>query len=160
MSKQPREWGTPLWRILHSIAENIGFQKSSMLATDEANETMFILKFVEDIMPCLLCRKHYRLWKQKHPPETMSQFRGDTLREYVQDWLFRLHEEVNHQRGLESGVTKTDLRALYKDIAIGDEWAVYLDKIKLSQEMGLMKPGALQNFNRHLVILRKLIGKI
>ena len=160
MSTQTRDWGAPLWRILHSMAENIGFQTVPMLATDEANEMIFVLKFTEDIMPCLLCRNHYRMWKKKHPVDGFAAYKGEILRLMVREWLYNLHEEINHDRGVVSNLRLEDLTELYKNVSIGDEWNTYLQKIKKSSEMGLMKPGALANFNRHLVILRKLTGKI
>lgn len=155
-----REWGTPLWEILHSMAENIGNQKSPLLAVDEANEIVFVLRFVEDIMPCALCRNHYRVWRQRFPLERLAKLRGEELRNEVRLWLYNLHENVNKDREVISNIVVEDLVTRYKGVDVGSQWDLYLQKIRTSKEMGLIKPGALQNFNRHLVILRKLTGKL
>lgn len=155
----PREWGTPLWKILHSITESLGNQKNAMLAADEAHEMVFLLRDLEKVMPCQLCRQHYNAWRKDHPLEQLAVLRGPTLREAVRKWLYELHENVNKDRKIVSNVTLEQIPDLYKQIDIRTEWGRFFELMKSSTEVGLVSQLVLQNFHRHLGILRKLLGR-
>lgn len=157
--KMPREWGPPLWKILHSLTESLGNQKNTVISTDEANEMVFLLRDLEKIMPCALCRKHYNAWRKEHPLEKLSQLRGPAFRDAVRRWLYDLHEDVNKDRGLSSEILIEQIPALYKEIDIRTEWAKFFEMMKHSTEVGLVSQTTLQNFHRHLGILRKLLGR-
>lgn len=157
MSSKP--WGTSLWKILHGIAECLGNQSVPMLATDEAHEIVFLLRDVEKIMPCQLCRKHYHAWRKDHPLEEIDRLRGYMLKTAVRQWLFDLHEEVNKSRGIESGLTVEQIPDVYKSVDFKQEWGDFFTKVKLSTEIGLVSQIVLQNFHRRLGLLRKLVGK-
>lgn len=157
--KMPREWGNPLWKILHSITESLGNQKNSIIATDEAHEIVFLLRDVEKIMPCALCRTHYNAWRKQHPLEQLSSLRGLALREGVRKWLYDLHENVNKDRKIVSGITLEQIPEIYAPIDIRTEWAKFFQLMKSSTESGLVSQTVLENFHRHLGILRKLLGR-
>lgn len=155
----PREWGPPLWNILHSLTESLGNQKNAIISTDEANEMVFLLRDVEKIMPCALCRNHYNAWRKQHPLEKIAALRGLALREAVRKWLYDLHENVNKDRKIESGITLDQIPTIYKSIDIRTEWAKFFELMKRSTEVGLVSQSVLENFHRHLGILRKLLGR-
>ncbi len=155
----PREWGPPLWKILHSITESLGNQKNAILATDEAHEMVFLLRDIEKVMPCQLCRQHYNAWRKDHPLEKLSPLRGPVLRETVRKWLYDLHETVNRDRGIQSNITLEQIPDLYKGVDIRTEWGKFFELMKGSTEVGLVSQIVLQNFHRHLGILRKLLGR-
>ena len=155
----PREWGNPLWKILHSITESLGNQKNSIIATDEAHEIVFLLRDVEKIMPCALCRNHYNKWRKDHPLEQLASLRGPALRDAVRKWLYELHEDVNKDRKIQSGITLDQITEIYKSVDIRTEWAKFFQLMKASTEVGLVSQTVLENFHRHLGILRKLLGR-
>lgn len=154
-----REWGPPLWKILHGITESLGNQTNAMLSTDEAHEMVFLLRDVDKIMPCALCRGHYNTWRKHHPIEALDRLRGPMLRDAVRKWLYDLHEEVNRRNEITSGLNEDQLREIYLAVDIRTQWADFLTKIKQSTEVGLVSQVALTNFHRHLGLLRKLIGR-
>ena len=154
-----REWGPPLWKILHGLTESLGNQTNTVMATDEAHEIVFLLRDVDKIMPCALCRNHYNTWRKHHPIETLSKLRGPMLREAVRKWLFTLHEEVNARNEIVSGYTEEGLRDIYLTVDIRTQWAEFLINVKGSTEVGLVSQIALTNFHRHLGLHRKLIGR-
>lgn len=154
-----KSWGSPLWRILHGLAECLGRQPVAMLATDEAHEIVFLLRDVEKILPCQLCRSHYHQWRKDHPLEQIDLLRGAALRAAVKEWLYGLHEEVNVQRGTPSGLTVEDLSGLYGSVDFKEAWGEFLTKVKASAEIGLVSQTVLQSFHRRLGMLRKLLGK-
>ncbi len=155
----PREWGNPMWKILHSLTESLGRQSNSILAADEAHEMVFLLRDLEKIMPCQMCRSHYNAWRKNHPLEQLAPLRGPALRDAVRKWLYELHENVNKDRQLESKILLEDLPELYKGIDIRTEWGKFFELCKKSTEVGLVSQMVLQNFHRHLGILRKLLGR-
>lgn len=155
----PREWGPPLWKILHSLTESLGHQTNAILAGDEAHEMVFLLRDLEKVMPCQLCRAHYNAWRKAHPLEQVSPLRGPALRDTVRKWLYELHETVNRDRKIESGIRLEQIPELYKGIDIRTEWAKFFELMKASTEVGLVSQSVLQNFHRHLGILRKLLGR-
>ncbi len=157
MASKP--WGSPLWKILHGIAECLGNQSVAMLATDEAHEIVFLLRDVEKIMPCQLCRNHYHKWRKDHPLEELDRLRGYMLKVAVRQWLYDLHEEVNKSRGIESGILLEQIPDLYKTVDFKQEWGDFFTKVKLSTEIGLVSQTVLQAFHRRLGMLRKLVGK-
>jgi hypothetical protein len=108
---QNSEWGPPLWRILHTLAERLGRQSSALLATDEARAWIHVLRGVELIMPCPRCRAHFKGWRTTHPFERL--LGGDT--QASRTWLWSLHEEVNQQRGIpaEGRVAFEELERVY-----------------------------------------------
>ena len=92
---QNSEWGPPLWRLLHTLAERLGRQTVPLLAQDEFRAWIAVLQGVEGIMPCQLCRGHYRAWRTARPLEGLFGS-ADASRE----WLWALHEDVNERRGV------------------------------------------------------------
>jgi len=154
-----KSWGPPLWKILHGIAESLGNQPVAMLATDEAHEIVFLLRDVEKIMPCKLCRNHYHQWRKNHPLEEIDRLRGYMLKTGVRQWLYDLHEEVNKSKGIESGITIEQIPDLYKSVDFKKEWSEFFTKVKLSTEIGLVSQTGLEAFHRRLGMLRKLVGK-
>lgn len=158
MSKN-KEWGPPLWKILHGLTESLGQQTIPMLATDEVHELVFLLRDLEKVMPCALCRGHYHTWRKNNPIENLTTLRGIQLRETTRKWLYDLHETVNRSRGIESGISLEMLPDLYKSVEIKKEWAEFFDRLKFSTEVGLVSQTVLTNFHRHLAVLRKLIGR-
>jgi hypothetical protein len=154
-----RTWGPPLWKILHGLAEALGNQPVAMLATDEAHEIVFILRDVEKIMPCQLCRNHYHQWRKDHPLEEIDKLRGHMLKTGVREWLYNLHENVNRSRGIESGITLDMIPEMYKNVDFKEAWGEYFTKVKVSTEIGLVSQTVLEAFHRRLGMLRKLVGK-
>lgn len=154
-----KTWGPPLWALLHGIAECLGHQAIPMIATDEAHEIVFLLRDVEKIMPCQLCRTHYRDWRRRHPLEQIDALRGPLLREAVRQWLFELHEEVNTGRGITSGLTLEDMPRLYSSVDFKQTWGEFLTRVKLTTEIGLVSQSVLEAFHRRFGMLRKLVGK-
>jgi hypothetical protein len=152
-------WGTPLWKVLHGLVESLGNQPVAFLAADEAHELVFLLRDLEKVMPCALCRKHYHTWRKEHPLEELTPLRGTVLRDTARKWLYDLHEEVNTSRGIQSGLSIEELPALYKPVDIKTAWAEFFTKVKSSTEVGLVSQSVLTNFHRHVAVLRKLVGR-
>ena len=86
------EWGPHVWKLLHSMAERAG---NSVLEIDEIRAWINVLRLTEGILPCAMCRDHYREWRKSHPLEEFLGSRGVFFRDRVREWLWGLHDTVN-----------------------------------------------------------------
>jgi hypothetical protein len=97
---QNSDWGPHLWWLLHTAAESIGRREGlpRTMEQDERQGWVLLLKAVGAVMPCALCRGHYREWQKRRPVERFLETRGDELRLAARRWVWDLHEKVNDQR--------------------------------------------------------------
>jgi Erv1 / Alr family len=155
---QNSEWGPPLWRLLHTLAEQIGRQTIGMLAIDESRAWLQFLRTTELVMPCKLCRRHYREWRTAHPLESLNVAGRDPS---SREWLWGLHEDVNARRGVQSGVRLEDMERLYgsrESYELQQDIATLSEIFQRAIYAGLVEGQAVRDWKTKLVILRKLIG--
>ena len=96
----PSEWGPHLWRMLHWLAEHVGTQKSPILINDETTSWKRLLKLLQVIIPCALCKGHYTEYYNKHSEIAALDAlpNGPERRDLLRRWLWELHEAVNTRR--------------------------------------------------------------
>jgi len=100
---QNSEWGPHLWQILHICAEKCGKQPTQMLHMDEIRAWIHVLRLVEAILPCLLCKKHYHTWLKNNPLQGFLEIKSPlAFYEAARNWVWKLHNTVNEQRGIEA----------------------------------------------------------
>ncbi len=156
---QNSEWGPRLWRVLHTLAERLGRQGVPLLAMDEVRAWIFLLRETGEVMPCALCRKHYKEWRKEHPLDAFLETRGGgLLQQRARSWLWSLHEAVNRRREM-AGVAEEDVPALYASSAglQADVEAL----VKLFQQAVLERQidgGALREWRARLTMVRRLVG--
>ncbi len=161
---QTSEWGPPLWRVLHTLVEHLGRQPVPLLQIDESRAWASLLRTTEAIMPCAVCRNHYRDWRKQNPVEAFQDARaGDWLRETSRTWLWRLHEAVNRRRGLsEDQCVKAEaVEEMYKSRKSQDlqqDLDILLEVLKRGAMQRLLDGAHLLEWRRKLAFLRKLIG--
>jgi hypothetical protein len=152
-------WGLPLWKVLHGMAEKIGYLETPLLAQDEMRETIFFLYSVEAIMPCDLCRKHFKDWKAKHPignwPEKYKGRPGE-FREQIRKWLWELHQNVNQSKGTENTVPFEQLTELYRSVDLLREYQEFRTILQTTSWVGKVLPQHIKMFTRHFTILNRL----
>lgn len=108
---QIAEWGPHLWTVLHTMAEQAG---KYVLQMDEIRAWIHVLRLTEGILPCAMCRAHYKKWRLSHPLEEFLIYRGEDFREKLREWIWGLHDSVNRDRGVASFPLE-DLH-IYRDI--------------------------------------------
>lgn len=79
-------WGQFLWRLLHTITYSYPNNCSSNLKT----KYIEIFYCLRDIIPCVICRNHYKQRLTKMPVEN---YMGN--KDAFINWLINLHNEVN-----------------------------------------------------------------
>lgn len=154
-------WGPVLWSILHTAAEHLGAVRHPLIQTDEMHRWVFLLKAVEEAMPCKLCRKHYGEWLKQNPLSQFTPLRGAALRERARKWLYELHENVNRSRNIESGIRLENLPDLYFSLTnYQGQIDTFITLSKEAVQQGLVKVEGTWQFRNHLHYLRKLTETI
>jgi hypothetical protein len=130
-----------------------------MLAQDELRAWIALLQGVEGIMPCQLCRGHYRIWKRKRPLEGL--YGGaDASRE----WLWSLHEEVNKQREVpaEQRVPFARLAELYGGTRtrqdLQQDINILVEVLRRAAMERLVDGGFIREWQARLAAVRRLVG--
>lgn len=95
LSLQRESWGPRFWRILHTLAETSGQQVPLILKNDEADAWILLLKLQEFVMPCALCKEHYKSWRTTHRVDHLRNLQGDVRKEFLRRWLWDCHNRVN-----------------------------------------------------------------
>jgi len=84
-----------------------------MLHMDELRAWIALLKITEAILPCPMCQNHYRAWLKANPIAGFLSIRSPAaFAEAAQEWVWRLHNSINRERGLDE-MSLEDAKALY-----------------------------------------------
>jgi Erv1 / Alr family len=154
----PAEWGPTTWELLHGIAERVGNQQSLTLIRDEKNEIRLALRKLTALLPCQKCQVHYRDWIRRNPPEPLLDRGGEYLQDALRDWVFRLHEDVNQRREVNSGITIDSLRGTYLSINLRANASILKGFYKRGIETRIFKPDEWKDAWKHLDLLLRFIG--
>jgi hypothetical protein len=150
------EWGPLLWQMLHGAAEKLGRAPNQSIFFDQRREMIFVLRYVETIMPCALCRNHYKEWRTRRPidqfPETQAEFR-----EAVRKWLFDLHENINTSHAYESGVTLDQLGPMYSTYDLKDLARQFTFLMNRAVSLKAIDRELLRRFNTHYAFLSRIL---
>jgi hypothetical protein len=168
---QPSIWGPPLWRVLHTCAERLGKQKFVLLAEDEKRVWLELLRELEFVMPCAVCKKHYKERCKKHacpfPIDSLKRYSGEAFQVAARKWLWELHESVtlSKQRDLSGApiqsVLLSDLPDIYGAVQTPQfeaDLRAFLDTLKDAILMHTVDGAQVRQFRKTMAILRKFIG--
>ncbi len=90
MHLPPEAWGPFFWHTMHITA--LGYPSKPSFAEKKAAKEFFeSLKF---LIPCPICKEHYKEHFEKHPITPYLDTRQDLFR-----WTVILHNEVNKMLG-------------------------------------------------------------
>ncbi len=79
-------WGPHTWFFLHSVTFNYPFKPTN----EDKEHIAHFFKEIEDILPCSVCRRHYKEHLKKKPIQNKD-------RKVLAYWLIDLHNIVNIQ---------------------------------------------------------------
>jgi hypothetical protein len=128
-----------------------------MLHTDEINAWIQMLERVEAILPCPLCQKHYKEWKQANPLSVfLTKKSGRDFHDAAVGWLWRLHNSINVQRdvptiSLEDAETKYGKQDLQQAL---EKLLEVLEQAKLQRQIDGMYT---HEWRKKLAFLRKIL---
>jgi hypothetical protein len=150
---QSYTWGPPLWRILHSLADRVGYLRLRQLPQEESRIWSQLLLQLSHTLPCPLCREHYiSYYKNNNPNSTIS---NGNFKDYIRTWLFTLHNLVNIRLEKQS-ISIQELSTLY-----GNYTGLLHDVNILSSQLVLgVRVQWIQrdNMNKLIRIIRELIS--
>ena len=123
---------------------------------DEQTELRLTLRHFGALLPCLKCQAHYREWIRLHPPNTTRY--GEYLQDDIRQWLYTLHENVNKERNIVSGISLESVRDMYKDINPRTSASYLRSVYQRGLQSGVLKPEEWKSAWRHLDFLLRAIG--
>lgn len=154
----PEEWGPGAWELLHGLAEKVGNQTKTLLINDERNELKLTLRHLWALLPCKTCQKHYKEWYQSHSPDSFIAGSYMDLQESMRAWLFALHENVNHSRGIESGITLEILKERYASVPLREKATALKSLYQRGVQSRVLIPDTWKPAWRHLDALIRLLS--
>jgi|UniRef100_A0A6C0K9L2 hypothetical protein len=89
------EWGPLLWKLLHGLAERAGKILTPVYAEEERHHWTHFFKMTSDIIPCDVCKEHFRIYLREHPVDALKKMPTNQIRAYVRHWFWEVHEWVN-----------------------------------------------------------------
>ena len=98
-------WGPNLWMILHSAAERIGTSHIK-LPREELRIWAGLLSSLRHSLPCPICKKHFTAYFSSSPVKTFN-------REFIRNWLYNLHCQVNDRTEKENTITIEQIQEIY-----------------------------------------------
>ena len=84
---EPTEWGRSAWKFLHACS----FAYPENPTRKERESARVVFEHLGDILPCPICRGHYKENLAQNPPRVAS-------KDDLSHWLVELHNSVNRSR--------------------------------------------------------------
>jgi hypothetical protein len=103
-SPQNHIWGPHLWQILHSSTERI--TQPHLNPTEESRIWSNLLSSLRYSLPCPQCKKHYTAYYTSTPITAVN-------RNFIRNWLFNLHCQVNDRTGKPNTITIDKIPEIY-----------------------------------------------
>jgi hypothetical protein len=101
-------WGPCAWKLMHSVAATYNPQLRTRHEVDMVKvQYASFYNGLQHVLPCHLCRAHYREFLDAHPVED-ALLNARTL----QKWVYDLHDDVNRRNGKKSP-TFIEVLAMY-----------------------------------------------
>jgi hypothetical protein len=90
MQFPPSVWGPFFWHTIHIVA--LGYSKNPTYTDKKCAKEFY--ESLAYLLPCSICREHYREHLTKHPITTFLDSRTDLIK-----WTVMIHNHVNKMLG-------------------------------------------------------------
>jgi len=90
MHLSPNVWGPFFWHTIHIVA--LGYPKSPTYTDKKCAKEFF--ESLAFLIPCAVCREHYRAHLEKNPLTPFLDSRTDLIK-----WTIEIHNQVNEMLG-------------------------------------------------------------
>ena len=150
----PKEWGPVVWKILHIVTEQLGKNTIPVMQNDEMTYYKAFQRKVYYILPCKLCRQHYKDYYKNIRDVDYGKFK-----ETSKIFFLNLHNDVNirnsakqftfDELNIYTQYSKNDL-----DIIMNEFTTLYRKYTNLHY----IAFDELKDFNRILTLLRRFIN--
>jgi hypothetical protein len=150
-------WGPRFWKILHTMAECVGQQKTLIQTNDEADAWMFLIKSQAFCMPCALCKQHFLDFQKQKPFGNLRTIQGEGRKEWIRKWLWECHKRVNEMNDKLTPALE-ELPSVYPRRSIEKEVRDILTMFHLGHTLQQLKPEDTHRWRQQLARLRLLYG--
>ena len=89
------EWGPILWTLLHGLSEHAGKPVTPLFAEEERNAWIALFKLTAEIIPCHICKEHFRIYLLEHPILPLKTMPIHQIAPWIRHWFWEVHEWVN-----------------------------------------------------------------
>ena len=93
MSADPSEWGPVLWKIIHTICENLGKHNKKITQNDELLYFYSFQRKLANILPCNACKIHHITYMKN-----IKEVSYNELKIYGKQYYYNLHKEINDEK--------------------------------------------------------------
>ena len=125
MKLSPNIWGPVFWHTIHITA--LGYPNDPSYTQKRAAKEFY--ESLAHLIPCPVCREHYKQHLEKMPLSPHLDRRADLFR-----WTVELHNQVNKSLG-KPRVSETESILYYKRLGIRDKTIIitqdHLDEVDL-----------------------------
>jgi hypothetical protein len=150
----PKEWGSYVWKIIHIVSEQLGKNTNLFMQKDEMLYYKAFQRKVYYMLPCKICREHYKAYLKNIKDVEYSNFKEDSKTFYL-----NLHNELNMKNSTKQ-FTFEDLN-IYKEYTKEDLDKIFTEFTTLYRKytnLHYIAYDELRDFNRILIILRRFIS--
>jgi hypothetical protein len=107
MHLPPEIWGPMFWSTLHIIS--LAYPDDPTYAEKRAGKELF--NALAQLLPCPVCRSHYKEILQANPVESWLDNRKSLV-----EWVWTMHNQVNIKLG-KPEITMSDFYKIYNEMA-------------------------------------------
>jgi len=150
----PKEWGPTLWKIIHIVSEQLGKNTNIIMQKDEMTYYKAFQRKVYYILPCKICRIHYKEYMKNIKDIEYADFKKHSKIFYL-----NLHNELNI-RNSSNQFTFEELDT-YKQYTKDDLNKILTEFTTLYRKYTNLKYityDEFKDFNRILILLRRFIN--
>lgn len=108
-------WGPSLWSLLHGLADRSDRIVPPHSLPYVVRQWIHLLEALPRCLPCPICQAHALEWLAANPVRPL--LKTTNLKEWLVEWLYQFHEQVNAARGIPS-FDKTLLHTTYGEIPL------------------------------------------
>lgn len=124
---QVAQWGPPMWRFIHSMAEKVGrvvdVRVQAQRNSEEKRLWLVLIQLLQKSMPCPLCRQHFREYVMRNGFGNIFNSVGEERRKGVRTWLWLLHKQVRERKaqGAAGEVTLDQIPVMYASYTVAQK---------------------------------------
>ena len=150
-------WGPALWTILHILAQKGGTLDNSLIIKDEEHAWIGVFRTLHSIMPCQKCSQHFRQYVTKKQINNLSIAKGYQRKEWLQNFFWELHNEVNGENQKELFM-KEALEKYENTSEFRDAWDLIKKMITTGVAQNQLKLLEVKASMRFLETIKRLYG--
>jgi len=149
------EWGPHYWKTLHKLSLKAGTLADPNSQAEEVRAWIHIFKETAKAIPCEECRLHYKEWLLANPTGKFKDLPYSEKGDYVRDWWWRLHGDVDRRLGKPS-IEFSELTTIYASVFVRFEVATIDKYIKTAAVASQIRLFDFKEWKKAIIMLNSL----